>query len=72
MEHVTWSGYKAIDTLSGLDVYDEDGSYVCAIQGVHVSEFMDEDGNIDSDRLDSVIETEIEVDNFIQDQAAYM
>jgi hypothetical protein len=33
---------------------------------------MDENENIDDDRLDAVIETELEVDNFIQDQAAYM
>ena len=72
MEHTTESGYKVVDTLSGLDVYDEAGNYVIAIQGVHVSEFMDENENIDDDRLDAVIETEIEVDNFIQDQAAYM
>lgn len=72
MEHITESGYKVVDTLSGLDVYDEAGNYVIAIQGVHVSEFMDENENIDDDRLDAVIETELEVDNFIQDQAAYM
>ena len=72
MEHITESGYKVVDTLSGLDVYDEAGNYVIAIQGVHVSEFMDENENIDDDRLDAVIENEIEVDNFIQDQAAYM
>jgi len=72
MEHITESGYKVVDTLSGLDVYDEAGNYVIAIQGVHVSEFMDENENIDDDRLEAVIENEIEVDNFIQDQAAYM
>jgi hypothetical protein len=72
MEYITESGYKVVDTLSGLDVYDEAGNYVIAIQGVHVSEFMDENENIDDDRLDAVIETELEVDNFIQDQAAYM
>ena len=72
MEHITESGYKVVDTLSGLDVYDEAGNYVIAIQGVHVSEFMDENENIDDDRLDAVIETELEVDNFIQDQADYM
>ena len=72
MEHITESGYKVVDTLSGLDVYDEAGNYVIAIQGVHVSEFMDENENIDDDRLDAVIETELEADNFIQDQAAYM
>ena len=72
MEHITESGYKVVDTLSGLDVYDEAGNYVIAIQGVHVSEFMDENENIDDDRLDAVIETELEADNFIQDQADYM
>lgn len=72
MEHITESGYKVVDTLSGLDVYDEAGNYVIAIQGIHVSEFMDENENIDDDRLDAVIETELEAYNFIQDQADYM
>lgn len=72
MEHTTELGYKAVDTISGMDLYDDCGNYITSMKGVHLSDFMDEAENIDDERLDAVIETEIEVDNFIQDQAAYM
>lgn len=72
MEHITELGYKAIDTISGMDLYDDCGNYITSMKGVHLSDFMDEAENIDDERLDAVIETELEVDNFIQDQADYM
>jgi hypothetical protein len=71
MEHTTDLGYKAIDTLSGMDLYDECGDYITNMKGVHLSEFMDEKGNIDDDRLDAMIETEQEAVEFLNDQADY-
>ena len=72
MEHVTEMGYKAIDTLSGMDLYDDCGNYVTSMKGVHLSEFMDENENFNDDRLDAMIETEMEVVDFLNDQADYM
>ena len=72
MEHTTELGYKAIDTLSGMDIYDDSDIYICNLRGVHVSDFMDENENIDNDRLDAVIETEMEAVDFLNDQADYM
>lgn len=72
MEHVTESGYKAIDTISGMDLYDDCGSYITSMKGVHLSEFMDENENFNDDRLDAMIETEMEAVDFINDQAEYM
>jgi hypothetical protein len=72
MRHITESGYEVVDTLSGMDVYDEHGDYVCNLLGVHVSEFMDEEENIDDSRLDSMIDNELEVEAFIDDQVNYM
>ena len=72
MEHVTEMGYKAIDTLSGMDLYDDCGNYVTSMKGVHLSEFMDENENFNDDRLDAMIETEMEAVEFLNDQANYM
>lgn len=72
MKHTTELGYKAIDTLSGMDIYDDSDKYICNLKGVHVSDFMDENKNIDNDRLDAVIETEMEAVDFLNDQADYM
>ena len=72
MEHITELGYKAVDTISGMDLYDDCGSYITSMKGIHISDFMDENENIDNDRLEAMIETEMEAVDFLNDQAAYM
>lgn len=72
MEHTTELGYKAVDTISGMDLYDDCGSYITSMKGVHLSDFMDEAENIDDDRLEAMIETEMETVDFLNDQADYM
>lgn len=72
MKYITENGYEIVDTLSGVDVYDSDGCYVCNLQGVHISEFMDENENVDDSRLDSMIDMEMEAICFIEDQANYI
>jgi hypothetical protein len=41
------------------------------MKGVHLSEFMDENENFNDDRLDAMIETEMEAVEFLNDQADY-
>ena len=72
MEHITELGYKAIDTISGMDLYDDCGNYITSMKGLHLSDFMDEAENIDDGRLDAMIETEMEAVDFLNDQADYM
>ena len=72
MEHITELGYKAIDTISGMDLYDDCGNYITSMKGLHLSDFMDEAENIDDDRLDAMIETEMQAVDFLNDQADYM
>ena len=72
MEHITELGYKAVDTISGMDLYDDCGSYITSMKGLHISDFMDENENIDDDRLEAMIETEMEAVDFLNDQADYL
>jgi hypothetical protein len=42
------------------------------MKGLHLSDFMDEAENIDDDRLEDMIETEMEAVDFLNDQADYL
>lgn len=72
MEHITEDGYKVVDTLSGVDVYNANDDFTCAIRGIHISGFMDEDGNVNDERLDAMIEEELEIEEFIDEQGGYL
>lgn len=71
MEHITENGYKAVDTLGGIDIYDEYGDYVCELPAVSLYGFMDENDDIDEEKLEEAIHSELEVEGFLKDQAEY-
>lgn len=72
MEYTTeFDGYTARDTISGIDVSDSNGSYVCELSGVHLSDFMDEDENIDEEKLEQAINEEMDIEATIADQHEY-
>jgi hypothetical protein len=70
MKYTTELGYVVTDTLSGADVYVDD-NLVCELP-CHLSHFEDDNGNIDDDKLEGLIQDTIEVDTFLDDQANYM
>ena len=72
MEHITEDGYKVVDTLSGVDVYNANDDFTCAIRGVHISEFMDEYETVNDERLDAMIEEELEIEEFLDEQGGYL
>ena len=72
MEHITEDGYKVVDTLSGVDVYNANDDLTCSIRGIHISEFMDENDNVNDERLNAMIEEELEIEEFLDEQGGYL
>ena len=71
MEHVTELGYLVKETISGLDVYDDHGDFVCEISRATLGNFT-YDGKVDDDKLEQAIKDQIEVEEFIDEQGAWM
>lgn len=70
MKHITGMGYEAIETLSGVEIYDGD-AFICTLPGT-LSKFEGEDGEIDDDALEDAIDNQVEIEKFLDDQSAYM
>ena len=71
MEHITESGYTVRDTTSGIDVEDWNGCYVCELTGINLRSFLDEDDNIDDERLEQAIDDEMEIEAIIANQTEF-
>jgi hypothetical protein len=71
MVHTSETGYVATDTLSGIDIQDENGSFICELQGLSLSRFEDENGNIDDDQLEQEIRDTLDAQEFLDYQGAY-
>ena len=68
----TESGYIVTETLSGLDVH-ENGEFVCELSGKTLENYRENDGlwDIDEDKLEADIKEELDVEDFLNDQAQY-
>ena len=72
MEHTTeYLGYFVKETISGLDVYDDHGDYTCEIPRMTLADFT-YDGKISDAELEQAIKEQIEVEEFIDEQGAWM
>lgn len=60
------TGFKAKETLGGIDIYDSSDSFVCELPGLILANFMDEDGNISSEQLESEITSVLETENSLK------
>ena len=64
-------GYVVTETLSGLDVH-ENGEFVCELSGKTLKNYRVEDSwDIDEDKLEADIKEQLEVEDFLNDQAQY-
>ena len=64
-------GYVVTETLSGLDVH-ENGEFVCELSGKTLENYRVEDSwDIDEDKLEADIKEQLEVEDFLNDQAQY-
>ena len=71
MEHTTeYSGYLVKETISGLDVYDDCGKYACEVPRMTLADFT-YDGKISDAELEQAIKEQLEVEDFLNDQAQY-
>lgn len=66
----TESGYIVTETLSGLEV-TEDDRVICTLDGKTLEDYCDEDENIDDDALEADIREGEEVEDFLAYQAEY-
>lgn len=66
----TESGYTAIETLGGVDIYEGD-CYVCSLDGISLTHFEDENGNINEDELDEEINDVMLAEDFLNYQKEY-
>jgi hypothetical protein len=71
MEYISETGYVATETLSGIDIHDDSGNFVCELQGLSLSRFEDENGDIDNDQLEREIRDTLDVEEFLDEQSAY-
>lgn len=63
-EHITELGYYVKETIDGLDVYKDDGTFVCSLDNKTLADYT-YNGAVDNDKLDADIEEEIEVSDFL-------
>lgn len=71
MTHTTeWKGYEVIETIGGLDVYDDTGDFACQLNGMSLADYT-YDGKISDAELEQAIDDEIETENFIDYQKEY-
>ena len=68
---ISETGYKAKETLGGIDIYDSEDNFVCELAGLTLSRFEDEDGNISSEQLEDEITAELDAQSFIDYQTEY-
>lgn len=71
MVYTSETGYVATETISGIDIHDENGSFICELQGLTLSRFEDENGNIDDDQLEQEIRDTLDAQEFMDYQAGY-
>lgn len=71
MEYKSETGYIATDTLSGIDIHDADGNFVVELQGLSLSRFEDEDGNINDEQLEEEIRDTLDTQEFLDYQVEY-
>ena len=72
MEHTTeYLGYIVKEQIGGLDIYDYYGDYVCEIPRMTLDDFT-YDGKISDAELEQAIKEQIEVEQFIDEQGAWM
>ena len=72
MEHTTeYLGYVVKERIGGLDVYDDHGDYTCEIPKMTLADFTF-DGKISDAELEQAIKEQIEVEEFIDEQGAWM
>jgi hypothetical protein len=71
MEYQSETGYVATDTLSGIDIHDDSGNFICELQGLTLSRFEDENGDINSDQLEEEIRDTLDAQEFLDYQSEY-
>ena len=69
--HETSLGYVVKEHMSGLDVYDEYGDFVCELSGASFSDYEDEYEEIDDDVLENDIKHELDVRDFLNEEIDY-
>ena len=68
--YVTEWGYIVKETLSGLEV-TEDDKVICTLDGKTLENYRDEDENIDDDALEADIREVEEAEDFLAYQKEY-
>lgn len=63
-------GYVATDTAAGIDITDDNGNFICELNGMGLSFFKNENGDIDEERLKDAIRNQIDVEEFLDSQGA--
>ena len=72
MEHTTeYLGDLVKERIGGMDVYDEAGNYACEIPRMTLVDFTYH-GQISDAELEQAIKEQIEVEQFIDEQGAWM
>lgn len=69
--YTTSTGYEVSERMNGLDIYDENGDYICELHGRTLDEYRDEEEVIDEDALEDDIKNQLEVEEFIDYQSGY-
>ena len=63
-------GYQVMETLSGLDVTDND-EFVCELYGKTLNDYRDENDDVDDDKLEDDIKETCEAAEFLDYQLEY-
>lgn len=63
MEHLTTNNYFVVETMYGLDVYNdqEQEEYLGELPGRTLGDFLDEDEQYDDEELEKTIEDELDL-----------
>ena len=69
--YTTSTGYEVVERMNGLDIYDENGHYICELHGRTLDEYRNEEEAIDEDALEGDIKNQLEVEEFIDYQSGY-
>ena len=60
-------GYIARETISGLEVYEND-KVACLIENTTLDKYRDENEDIDDDLLEADIKNAIEIEEFVNER----
>lgn len=69
--YISETGYEAKERLGGIDIYDSNGDYICALEGLTLDHFRDENDNISDEQLEDEIRATLDVEEFLDYQSEY-